>query len=140
MRRFLTFTSIILAFTALVLTPAVVLAQGTPTPAPGVLDPVCATTPQATVCTKNTSSKNQTATNNKIYGPNGILTRVARLLAIIVGVASVIVITVGGIRYTLSNGDSSQTVSARNTIIYALVGLAIALLAQSIVVFVLNKL
>jgi hypothetical protein len=59
------------------------------------------------------------------------------LVSIIVGIIAVIMIIIGGFRFIVSNGDSSKITSARNTIIYALVGLMLAALAQIIVRFVL---
>lgn len=55
-----------------------------------------------------------------------------------VGLISVIMIVVGGIRYAISGGDASQIKSARETIIYAVAGLVVALLAYAIVRFVLG--
>lgn len=61
------------------------------------------------------------------------------ILSIIVGLIAVIMVIVGGFRYVISGGDSSNVNSAKNTIIYALVGLAVAALAQALVHFVLAK-
>lgn len=57
------------------------------------------------------------------------------VLGVLGGVA-IIMIVLGGIRYTLSQGDSSALTSAKNTIIYAVVGLVVAILASGIVIFV----
>ncbi len=57
----------------------------------------------------------------------------------IVGVASVIMIMVGGFKYVTSSGDSNSVNSAKNTILYALVGLVVVVLAQVIVRFVINE-
>lgn len=65
---------------------------------------------------------------------------IINVLSYIVGVASIVGIVVGGLRLILSNGDSNGIASARNGIIYSLIGLAIVVVAQSIVAFVLNKL
>lgn len=62
------------------------------------------------------------------------------ILSIVVGIISVIMIIVGGIKFALSQGDSTQTNSAKNTIIFAIVGLVIVAAAQLIVKFVVNKL
>ncbi len=62
------------------------------------------------------------------------------ILSIIVGVAAVIMIIVGGLRYVLSGGDSGNVSSAKSTIMYAIVGLVVAALAQLIVQFVLKNL
>lgn len=61
------------------------------------------------------------------------------ILSWIVGIAAVIMIIVGGLKYILSQGEGSNTASAKNTILYALVGLVVVALAQVIVKFVLNK-
>lgn len=61
------------------------------------------------------------------------------ILSIIVGVAAVIMIIIGGLRYVTSGGDSAAVNSAKNTILYAVIGLVVAALAQLIVQFVLNK-
>jgi hypothetical protein len=57
----------------------------------------------------------------------------------IVGVVSVIMIIYGGFRYITSGGDSNSVTSAKNTILYAIIGLVIVALAQVIVNFVLDK-
>jgi len=70
---------------------------------------------------------------------NSIVTTVINIFSIVVGVVSVIMIILGGFRYITSGGDSSKVGGAKNTIIYALIGLVIVALAQFIVQFVLNK-
>lgn len=77
---------------------------------------------------------------DSILGENGIMTKVAQTIVFIVGAVSVIMIIIGGLRYVLSGGDSTGTAGAKNTIIYALVGLVVAIFAQVIVSFVLSKL
>lgn len=57
----------------------------------------------------------------------------------ILGTISVIMIIVGGIKYTTSNGDQAKVTSAKNTILYAVVGLVVALLAYAIVNFVIAQ-
>ena len=61
------------------------------------------------------------------------------ILSVIVGVAAVIMLIVGGLKYVTSNGDSNNIASAKNTVLYAIIGLIIAALAQVLVRFVLNK-
>lgn len=58
---------------------------------------------------------------------------VTNLLLMAVGAISIIMIVVGGILFALSNGDSSKVAKARNTVLYAAIGLMIALLASAIV-------
>ena len=61
------------------------------------------------------------------------------IFSIIIGVISVIMIIIGGLKYITSTGDSSKVESAKNTIIYAVVGLVIVALAQVIVFYVLDR-
>lgn len=64
---------------------------------------------------------------------------VINLFSLVVGAASVIMIIYGGFKYITSGGSDDATKSAKNTILYALVGLIIVLLAQTIVKFVFSK-
>jgi hypothetical protein len=68
-----------------------------------------------------------------------VIKAVIVILSWVVGVVSVIMIIVGGFKYITSGGDSGNVQSAKNTIIYALVGLIVVALAQVLVAFVLNK-
>jgi hypothetical protein len=65
--------------------------------------------------------------------------RVVNILSSAVGVAAVIMVLVGGFRYITSGGSSEKVTSAKNTILYALIGVAVAALAQVLVRFVLSK-
>lgn len=76
---------------------------------------------------------------NPLFGVDGVLTSVIEWLTAIVGVASVIMIIIGAIRYITSGGQPQSAESARNTIIYAIIGLVVSLIAQAIVVLVLNR-
>ncbi len=64
---------------------------------------------------------------------------IVNILSIIVGIVALIMIIIGGFYYITSSGDSGKISSAKNTVIYAIVGLIIVALAQVIVRFVLNK-
>ena len=59
------------------------------------------------------------------------------IVSIVVGVAAVIMIIVSGFKYITSSGDANRIGSAKNTLVYALIGVAIAALAQFLVHFVL---
>lgn len=59
--------------------------------------------------------------------------------SIIVGAASIIMIIYGGFRYITSGGESGRVGAAKNSLLYAIVGLVIVALAQVIVHFVLNQ-
>jgi hypothetical protein len=69
---------------------------------------------------------------------SGIFTNIVNILLYIIGAISVIMLIYGGIRYTISGGDSSAVTAAKNTILYAIVGLIVAVLAYAIVNFVLG--
>lgn len=69
---------------------------------------------------------------------NTLFKDVTNTLLYIIGGVSVIMIVFGGFRYIISNGDSNQVTSAKNTILYAVVGLIVALVAYAIVNFVLT--
>lgn len=56
------------------------------------------------------------------------------------GAVAVIMVVIGGFQYVLSNGDPQRAAKAKNTIIYAIVGLVVAISAFTIVNFVLDKL
>lgn len=61
------------------------------------------------------------------------------LFSVIIGIVAVIMIMVAGFRYITSAGDSNGITSAKHTLIYAIVGLIVAAMAQIIVRFVLSK-
>lgn len=65
--------------------------------------------------------------------------KVVTWFSVIVGAASVIMIIYGGFRYIISGGESSRVGAAKNSLIYAIVGLIIVALAQLIIHFVLNQ-
>lgn len=64
---------------------------------------------------------------------------VINIFSIIVGVAAVVMIIYGGFRYVTSGGASDKVGNAKNTLIYAIIGLIIVALAQTIVHFVLDQ-
>jgi len=70
---------------------------------------------------------------------NSTLTLVIRIFQIVVGLISVIMIIFGGLKYVTSGGEATGISSAKNTIIYALIGIVVVVLAQVIVQFVLNR-
>jgi hypothetical protein len=87
-----------------------------------------------TVC-----ADNNTGGSNPIIGKDGLLTTYINILSIVVGVLSVLLIIFGGFKYITSSGDPQSVSSAQKTVIYAIVGLAVAFIAQGLVVFVLSK-
>ncbi len=77
--------------------------------------------------------------NNPEKKLNGLIEAIINIFSIVVGVAAVIMIIYGGFRYVTSGGDSGNITTAKNSIIYALVGLLFVVFAQVIVKFVLTK-
>lgn len=74
-----------------------------------------------------------------ITGADGIVLKVARIIGVVVGVASILMILLGGFTYIKSSGDAQQVKAAKDTIMYAVIGLVVALLAQFVVAFVIQK-
>lgn len=70
---------------------------------------------------------------------NSLLKTVINIISVVVGVIAVIMIIIGGFRYITSGGKQESVTGAKNTILYAIVGLVIVALAQIIVHFVLSK-
>ena len=71
---------------------------------------------------------------------NDVIKTVINTVLFVVGILSVVMLIYGGIKYTLSAGDASKVTAAKNTIMYSIVGLIVALLAFAIVNFVIGAL
>ncbi len=76
----------------------------------------------------------------RIFGPDSLISRVVETIIFVSGSIAVLMIVIGGLRYAISNGDPQGIANAKNTIIYAIVGLVIALMAEAILRFVLQRL
>lgn len=74
-----------------------------------------------------------------LFGDNGVFKTITNVLLFIIGAISVIMLIIGGIRYVVSGGDSSAVTSAKNTILYAVVGIVVAILAYALVNFVVGS-
>lgn len=74
-----------------------------------------------------------------LFGNDGVFKTITNVLLFIIGAISVIMLIVGGIRYVVSGGDSSAVTSAKNTILYAVVGIVVAILAYALVNFVISS-
>ncbi len=68
-----------------------------------------------------------------------ILALIINIFSVVVGFVAVIMIIFGGIKYITSGGESSNISGAKNTIVYAIIGLVIVALAQVLDHFVLAK-
>ena len=70
---------------------------------------------------------------------NSVINTVINIISAFVGVVAIIMIVFAGFRYVTSGGDSSKISSAKNTLIYAIVGIVVAALAQVIVRYVVTQ-
>lgn len=83
-------------------------------------------------CDKGSVNEANSSVNNAIR-------TVINILSLVVGVVAVIMIMIGGLKYVMSSGDSANITSAKNTILYAIIGLVVVAFAQAIVRFVLGR-
>lgn len=97
--------------------------------AANVFDDACSGNAADTVLCKNRNDDVQS-----------VVKIVVNTLLYILGAISVVIIIIAGIMYTVSGGDAAAVTKAKNTIMYAVVGLVVALLAYAIVNFVLDRL
>ena len=74
-----------------------------------------------------------------LFGANGVFKTITNVLLFIIGAIAVIMLIIGGIRYTVSGGDSNAITSAKNTILYAIVGIVVAILAFAVVNWVIGS-
>lgn len=75
-----------------------------------------------------------------LFGNDGVFKQVTNTILYIVGVVAVIMLIIGGVKYVISGGDSKKVTDAKNTVLYAIIGLIIAFLAFAIVNFVISAL
>ncbi len=75
----------------------------------------------------------------ELIGADGVINKFTNIALYAVGLIAVFMLIWGGLRYILSGGDSKKITDAKNTILYAILGLIIAFFAYAIVNFVLNS-
>ncbi len=71
-------------------------------------------------------------------GAGGVIDNVTSTILYVLGFLAVIMLIIGGVKYALSAGDAKAVTDAKNTILYALIGLVIAILSYAIVKFVIG--
>jgi len=113
----------------------------------GVALPVgAATRPADCDCSNPSGSSNPAACGVYCADPGNetelmdTVTNIINLIIFVVGVVAVIMLVIGGVQYTMSQGDATQVKKAKDTILYAIIGLVVAILAFAIVNFVLDGL
>ena len=75
-----------------------------------------------------------------LFGNTGVFKQVTNTILYIVGIIAVIMLIIGGIKYVLSGGDGKKVTDAKNTVLYAIIGLVISFFAYAIVNFVITAL
>lgn len=100
------------------------------------LDPVCNNLPDPSVSPSCTPD----GAENPLTGANGLLAKIANVVAIVAGIAAVIMVLVGGFRYITANGDAQSAATARRTVLAAVIGLVVIVASWSIISFVLRRL
>lgn len=106
---------------------------GVPVYAAGGLSDVCQSGGAAAGSTAVCQNQGENLRDNKFT------TALTNTLLFVLGTVAVIVIVIGGIRYATANGDPQKITSAKNTIMYAVVGLIVAVMAWAIVTFVVTS-
>ena len=86
------------------------------------------------------NSKEICNASGSLFGNNSIWENIISTIIFLIGAAAVLAIIYGGSQYILAAGDDSQIKTAKNTILYAVAGLIVAVAAYGIVEFVLNRL
>jgi len=92
------------------------------------------TTQSSAVC------QDDNQTTNPLIGSNGLVRTIANIIAVVAGATAVVVIIISGLRYITSGGDPTKAASARSALIFAVAGIVVIVLADSIISFVLSKL
>jgi hypothetical protein len=77
---------------------------------------------------------------DNLAGQGGIFQTIVNILLFLVGAVAVIMLVIGGLRYVTSNGDQNAVTGAKNTIMYAIIGIVVAFLAYAAVNFVITQL
>lgn len=78
-----------------------------------------------------------TGATNNLFANGGLFNKLSNTLIFIVGAVAVIMLIVGGLQYVLSAGNEKSVGTAKNTILYAIIGIIVAVIAYAIVNFVI---
>jgi len=79
------------------------------------------------------------ADNNSTDHITNLVHEIINILSTVVGIVAVVMIIIGGLRYVTSGGNDASVTSAKNTILYAIIGLIIVALSQVLVHFTLSR-
>lgn len=92
------------------------------------------------VCKDSQAQASSGNNNDPLTGSDGLIIKIANVVAAVAGIAAVIIIILAGMRMVTSGGSSEDITGGRRTIIYALVGLVVIVLARAIVGLILGML
>ena len=104
-----------------------------------VASPALAATPEQSACEGSGGTWAGTTCSQGTRTLTGTIKSVGNILIFLTGAISVLMIIIGGVRYSLSGGDQGTITSAKNTILYAVVGVVVSVAAYAIVNFVLTN-
>jgi hypothetical protein len=88
----------------------------------------------------NAAAQNSKTPNSLFTGDDAVFKIIANTALFIIGAVSILMLIYGGIRYTVSGGDEKAVTAAKNTIIYSVIGVVVAILAYAIVNYVIGVL
>lgn len=129
-KNFLTTISASVLFLVPVTAPAVVYA------ADEITGPLCSGANLEFELDSSSAECEQDAPTQKVQD---LIKLVINVFSLVVGIVAVIMIIYGGLKYITSGGEGSNISAAKNTILYAIIGLVVVALAQIIVRFVLSR-
>ena len=75
-----------------------------------------------------------------LFGEGGVFRQITNTILYIVGIIAVIMLIIGGIKYLVSGGDAKKVTDAKNTVLYAIIGIVICFFAYAIINFVVSAL
>lgn len=88
---------------------------------------------------KGAEDAKATGAPEAIDGDSGVVTDMVNLFLYIIGIIAVIMLIFGGFQYLTSAGNQEKVKSAKNTILYAIIGLVIAIFAYAIINWVITQ-
>jgi len=100
---------------------------------------ICNGTGSGSVVCQDGGVPGNNTNSNPLLGSDGLLLKVSGIMATIAGVSAIIVAIVAGLSFITSGGDPTKAQNARGTLINAIIGIVVIVLAESIIAFVLTR-
>jgi hypothetical protein len=110
------------------------------TAAPAALAAVCNPDTTTTPLANGAACAQAAGTSSNLFAPGGAFQTISDTLIFIIGAVAVIFLIIGGLRYVVSNGDPKNVSAAKDTILYAIIGIVVAIVSFAVVSFVINAL